>query len=219
MPSEYNYGLTNLVDRPTSEQSELSSLEMRLNVLSFSRKLIKYRPRVVCMVGKKIWDMYESVAIKAAHPSVPTNIYSVVKLERLEEEQGEAYLASSTGAGEVKPVLPSPKKPPGGSTPKAKRPKDFDWTKPRALRLPLLGESDNGHQRYCYFWVTPSTSGLERTSFPEMVERFSHLRSFLLAMKEGRLPDVDFLDINLEGLERVTNALRDAAERKSSLAR
>ncbi|WWD21337.1 hypothetical protein CI109_105821 [Kwoniella shandongensis] len=66
MMTEYNSGLTNLVDRPTSEQSELSTLEMRLNVHNLTLKFVRYRPMVVCFVGKKIWDVYESVAGKTA---------------------------------------------------------------------------------------------------------------------------------------------------------
>ncbi|WWC63962.1 uncharacterized protein I303_106568 [Kwoniella dejecticola CBS 10117] len=67
---EYKYGLTNLVDRPTSEQSELSTVEMRLNVFYLTQKFLRYRPRVVCFVGKKIWDVYEGVVRKTAVPIV-----------------------------------------------------------------------------------------------------------------------------------------------------
>ncbi|WWC91138.1 uncharacterized protein L201_006079 [Kwoniella dendrophila CBS 6074] len=65
---DYGYGLTNLVDRPTSEQSELSTLEMKLNVYNLTRKFLKYKPKLVCFVGKKIWDVYESVVVKASNP-------------------------------------------------------------------------------------------------------------------------------------------------------
>ncbi|WVF65473.1 hypothetical protein IAT40_000201 [Kwoniella sp. CBS 6097] len=68
MVDEFNFGLTNLVDRPTSEQSELSTLEMRLNVYNLTQKFLKHRPQVVCFVGKKIWDVYESVVRKTAVP-------------------------------------------------------------------------------------------------------------------------------------------------------
>ncbi|WVW79433.1 hypothetical protein I302_101402 [Kwoniella bestiolae CBS 10118] len=69
---EYGYGLTNLVDRPTSEQSELSTLEMRLNVFNLTSKFVKHKPKIVCFVGKKIWDVYESVVKKTA--TLSTNI-------------------------------------------------------------------------------------------------------------------------------------------------
>ncbi|OCF35635.1 hypothetical protein I316_02690 [Kwoniella heveanensis BCC8398] len=68
MVQEFNFGLTNLVDRPTSEQSELSTLEMRLNVYKLTQKFLKHKPKVVCFVGKKIWDVYESVVRKTSVP-------------------------------------------------------------------------------------------------------------------------------------------------------
>lgn len=58
--------MTNLVDRPTAEQNELSVGEMREAVLPFTRKLVANRPLVVCFVGKKIWDIFESVAGRTA---------------------------------------------------------------------------------------------------------------------------------------------------------
>nr|XP_018259247.1 uncharacterized protein I303_08175 [Kwoniella dejecticola CBS 10117]OBR81405.1 hypothetical protein I303_08175 [Kwoniella dejecticola CBS 10117] len=69
--TDTRYGIqTNLVDRPTSEQSELSTVEMRLNVFYLTQKFLRYRPRVVCFVGKKIWDVYEGVVRKTAVPIV-----------------------------------------------------------------------------------------------------------------------------------------------------
>jgi TDG/mug DNA glycosylase family protein len=39
---------------------------MRLNALPFTEKLLRIRPSIVCFVGKKIWDVYESVIAKSA---------------------------------------------------------------------------------------------------------------------------------------------------------
>nr|XP_019009901.1 uncharacterized protein I206_05462 [Kwoniella pini CBS 10737]OCF48682.1 hypothetical protein I206_05462 [Kwoniella pini CBS 10737] len=82
MPA-YGYGLTNLVDRPTSEQSELSTLEMKLNVFNLTKKFLKYQPKLVCFVGKKIWDVYESVISKTATP-----------IESVQEVKGQLYIES-----------------------------------------------------------------------------------------------------------------------------
>jgi hypothetical protein len=38
---------------------------MRLNVLQLTLKVQRYHPRIVCFVGKKIWDIYESVVKRA----------------------------------------------------------------------------------------------------------------------------------------------------------
>lgn len=66
LPGEYGYGLTNLVPRPTAEQAELSSHEMRLAVEPLVRKFVDLRAGVVCFVGKKIWDIFAGVAGKSA---------------------------------------------------------------------------------------------------------------------------------------------------------
>ena len=164
---------TVLVDRPTAEQSELSTAEMRLSVLPFTEKLLETRPAVVCFVGKKIWDVYESVVSKSAKMTAPRP--SMAIKEEVEEakpvldasqtrvsgaveeqemvQRGEDIKSSNTepaaGPTATGPITPRRRTP---ARPKVK----FDWTKPRPFRLP--------HQDgYTYFWVVPNTSGLERT--------------------------------------------------------
>lgn len=156
---------------------------MRLNSLPFTEKLLRFKPKVVCFVGKKIWDVYESVIRKTA--TVPT-------IAARESEAGPS-IDRPDGLGTVKieqDTLPTPppitpiKTVPNSSTPKAttirqtsngrpqaagsarrrgqeKENPQFDWTKPRPYRLPHL---NNGQvEGYTYFWVVPNTSGLERT--------------------------------------------------------
>ncbi|WRT69134.1 uncharacterized protein IL334_006118 [Kwoniella shivajii] len=82
---QYGYGLTNLVDRPTSEQSELSTLEMRLNVFNLTLKFLLHRPKIVCFVGKKIWDVYESVISKTAMPIVANRNKQMAVNESMDE--------------------------------------------------------------------------------------------------------------------------------------
>ncbi|WVR09011.1 hypothetical protein IAU60_006071 [Kwoniella sp. DSM 27419] len=100
MPDEYGYGLTNLVDRPTSEQSELSTLEMKLNVFNLTTKFMTHRPRVVCFVGKKIWDVYEVVVAKTAVPSDAT------KLEALDHDQDQPEVDDSVKVKLEREVVP-----------------------------------------------------------------------------------------------------------------
>lgn len=162
---------------------------MRLNVYTLSAKIVAHRPHVVCFVGKKIWDIYESVVLKTAGPPVavvrdeaPGSAPFLVKLEedddelvrveRVETGAEDRRDATATGvqmfrlaeSGGVKiepaasPVSPPRTKHPAtSSTPQARSKKThIDWTKPRGVRL--------AHERgYTYFWVTPNTSGLERT--------------------------------------------------------
>ena len=156
-----------LVDRPTAEQSELSTHEMRLNVLPFTEKLLSIRPGVVCFVGKKIWDVYESVVSKTA------KAVDAIPGMDVKEEQDTTTISNPTpeeevmsgGQGEdVKPTLignitSGPAPTPRRRTP-AKVKEKLDWTKPRPFRLPH--QTDDGVE-YTYFWVVPNTSGLERT--------------------------------------------------------
>ncbi|KAH9983824.1 hypothetical protein BJV74DRAFT_849421 [Russula compacta] len=55
LPGAYNLGLTNLVERPSISETELSSQEMASSVPALLAKLAHLRPRVVCFVGKGIW--------------------------------------------------------------------------------------------------------------------------------------------------------------------
>ena len=156
-----------LVDRPTAEQSELSTHEMRLNVLPFTEKLLGIKPGVVCFVGKKIWDVYESVVSKSAR------VVDASQRTEVKEEQGTTTISGPTpaeglgsgGQGEdVKPdMIDNPTSGPA-PTPRRRTPakvkEKFDWTKPRLFRLPH--QTDDGVE-YTYFWVVPNTSGLERT--------------------------------------------------------
>jgi hypothetical protein len=57
LPDVYNIGLTNLTDRPSKEAKELSVAEQEAGVLPFLRKVIRFRPRVVCFLGMNIWDL------------------------------------------------------------------------------------------------------------------------------------------------------------------
>jgi hypothetical protein len=137
---------------------------MRLNVLPFTEKLMGIKPGVVCFVGKKIWDVYESVVSKSARV-VDTGQAVNVKQEHEDSTTlSDPPPADEGQGGDVKPtMIDNPTSGPT-STPRRRTPakvkERFDWTKPRPFRLP--------HQiadglKYTYFWVVPNTSGLERT--------------------------------------------------------
>jgi hypothetical protein len=48
------------------QAAELSAHEMRLAVPSLLEKLKRYRPGLVCFVGKGIWDKFEDIVRKAS---------------------------------------------------------------------------------------------------------------------------------------------------------
>ena len=179
---------------------------MRLNVLDLTLKIQEYRPKVVCFVGKKIWDVYESVVIKTAR-SAPqfkleaNDVLLVENVKPLAEDVKALAEDVSTIMEDVKPAVEHVKlevmdvkaepveaglqptlpgaplrseiKIPLTPSPPAKKSKKipttpFQFASPRPLRLPF--PDGNG---YTYFWVSPNTSGLERTPV-------GRLRSLLL---------------------------------------
>ncbi|KAG6809033.1 hypothetical protein H0H92_001865 [Tricholoma furcatifolium] len=60
LPERFSLGLTNLVERPTAEQNELSSNEQTASVPILLEKVARYRPRVVCFLGLGIAQKFQS---------------------------------------------------------------------------------------------------------------------------------------------------------------
>ena len=56
LPELYRVGNTNIVERPTRDQSMLSRKEMEAGVPVLEAKVAQQRPQAVCMVGKSIWE-------------------------------------------------------------------------------------------------------------------------------------------------------------------
>ena len=59
---EWNVGLTNIVDRPSRSAGELSVDEVVAGVKTLRAKLLRYRPRIACFNGKRIYEVF------AGHP-------------------------------------------------------------------------------------------------------------------------------------------------------
>ncbi|QRW18050.1 major facilitator superfamily transporter [Rhizoctonia solani] len=69
LPERFRLGIvnqTNLVDRPSAEMMELSMAERRAAVPGFLQKVHKWRPKIVCMVGKGIWEDVFAYIAKAS---------------------------------------------------------------------------------------------------------------------------------------------------------
>ncbi|KAL6722354.1 uracil DNA N-glycosylase Thp1 [Lecanora helva] len=56
LPEKYSLGNTNIVSRATRDGSELSKEEMVAGAGVLDEKMRKWRPEVVCLVGKGIWE-------------------------------------------------------------------------------------------------------------------------------------------------------------------
>lgn len=60
----YKLGLTNLAHRPTAKSEQLTRAELERGVPELLKKIQKYRPRIVCFVGKQIGDTFLKVVHK-----------------------------------------------------------------------------------------------------------------------------------------------------------
>lgn len=52
------YGLTNIVARPTKEAAEISKVEYAEGAALLQEKIRKYKPAVVCFVGKGVYQQF-----------------------------------------------------------------------------------------------------------------------------------------------------------------
>lgn len=48
---KYRIGFTNMCKRPTKDQSDLTKEEIRRGVAFLKKKLVHYKPKIVCFVG------------------------------------------------------------------------------------------------------------------------------------------------------------------------
>ncbi|CAH0120869.1 MULTISPECIES: mismatch-specific DNA-glycosylase [unclassified Paenibacillus] len=55
---ELGYGFTNIVARPTRTAAEITAKEYAEGREALRRKIEKYRPRIVCFVGKGVYEAY-----------------------------------------------------------------------------------------------------------------------------------------------------------------
>ncbi|MFS0723777.1 mismatch-specific DNA-glycosylase [Paenibacillus sp. 1P07SE] len=54
--ADYGYGFTNIVARPTRTAAEITKEEYREGARLLREKLLHYRPKVVCYVGKGVYE-------------------------------------------------------------------------------------------------------------------------------------------------------------------
>lgn len=56
LPKRFSLGLTNIVERPSRNGAQLSKAEMDAGVPTLEEKVRRWRPEVICLVGKSIWE-------------------------------------------------------------------------------------------------------------------------------------------------------------------
>jgi TDG/mug DNA glycosylase family protein len=55
---EWNIGLTNMVARPSRSITDLKPEELRAGAAVLREKLLRYRPKLVCFNGKRIYEVF-----------------------------------------------------------------------------------------------------------------------------------------------------------------
>ena len=64
---QYNFGITDLVpDRPTHEAKEICDADYALAAARFRRRLVRLRPRVVCLTGKDVYRHFAGLKRSSA---------------------------------------------------------------------------------------------------------------------------------------------------------
>lgn len=112
---ELNYGLTNIVSRPTVGAADITREEYRIGREELKRKIETNRPKIVCFVGKGVyqeysckrqisWGVQERSVVRGTIDFVAPSSSGLVRM-KLEEivsiyrELNLIRLESSTGSG------------------------------------------------------------------------------------------------------------------------
>ncbi|KAI9061576.1 DNA glycosylase [Trametes sanguinea] len=170
LPDTYQLGLTNLVERPSAQVRMVFVV-----CLATTAEIVRKRPRIVCFVGKAIWESF----IKAAAPPSASNEGVVIaetkqatsssgRTETFTQVQQSAIVGKARAKGKMKA-----KPPPFGF----------------GLQPFKVVHSDpNAAVRETLFCVVVSTSGLVAGyQLPEKVQQFSSVKRCLDDMKSGDL--------------------------------
>ncbi|KAI0076151.1 DNA glycosylase [Panus rudis PR-1116 ss-1] len=178
LPQAYNIGLTNLVDRPSAEQAELSNQDMVSGVPVLLSKIARFKPRVVCFVGKGIWTVFHKEASKrvdvsSSHVSSESSSASTTPTDpSVEEDNKPAKSAKKSKAKSAKTqhVI-------------------FDWgLQPCKVVHPILEDGSAPLVPETLFFVMPSTSGrVVSHQLKDKVVLFAALRERVSEAKDMKI--------------------------------
>ncbi|KAI0674676.1 uracil-DNA glycosylase-like protein [Trametes maxima] len=158
LPDYYHLGLTNLVERPSAQAAELANEEFTAGAPVLLRKIVRKRPRVVCFVGKAIWESF----IKAVVPSPSDN------------ESGNS-MEVSTAKTSARTKATSKK------TKTSSEPFRYDLQSYKVVHI-----DPNASIRETLFFVVVSTSGLVAGyQLPEKIKQFTLLKHRVDELKHG----------------------------------
>ncbi|KAH9943535.1 uracil-DNA glycosylase-like protein [Amylocystis lapponica] len=177
LPEKYNIGLTNLVDRPSKQETELAASEFAAGVPALLQKIARFRPRIVCFVGKGIWEAFERALPKGARAGT--------------SPPPSSALAPSAGSSTDKATLV---RSPVGRRRAAKLQFKFD-VQPYKVMHP--------EGAVTLFFVTPSTSGrVTSHQLPQKTVLFALLKQRVEDLKQGRIDTSSMAAIPLPTVDR-----------------
>ncbi|THH20307.1 hypothetical protein EW146_g1012 [Bondarzewia mesenterica] len=189
LPEKYNYGLTNLVSRPSSEAAEISPAEMIASAPTLLAKIASLRPRFVCFIGMVIWKVAER-AIKTSLKPVETKLLQDEKVTSMVDGKIGAENASSSSTPSPKKKVPSSV----GLQPYKLVYNSESSTKPN-VNLETL------------FFVSPSTSGrVVQFQLPDKIKLFAELKALIDTQKLGHYESFD--SVNRGNGKHDLNAMR-----------
>ncbi|TFK85263.1 DNA glycosylase [Polyporus arcularius HHB13444] len=180
LPERFNLGMTNLVERPSAEAAELASSEFTAGAPALLRKIVERRPRIVCFVGKAIWESF----IRAAAPPSKSPHPPFAVSGSGSESTTAQILPNGIGAGGSRTPRPSPKR-----SPSAKKSKSSAVSVVYDLQpYKVVHDTPDAVVRETLFFVVVSTSGLVAGyQLPEKTKQFTLLKQRLDELKNGSL--------------------------------
>ncbi|EJD05586.1 DNA glycosylase [Fomitiporia mediterranea MF3/22] len=181
LPALYNIGIINLVDRPSSCEDELSSKEMVEGVPSLLRKVVKYKPRFICFIGKGMSERVERG----------------FKLAIARNRSSSQYF--DTSQEPARTTTPSRKRHKGASL--ARHTDNSDSADSGiGLRPFKITHADNtGPVKETLFFCSHSSSGLATSmNLQEKTDVLKQLREFVAKHKVGTLDTSTFEEVPVE---------------------
>ncbi|KAG8763653.1 hypothetical protein FRC11_014630 [Ceratobasidium sp. 423] len=175
LPERFRLGIINLVDRSSAEMTELSLAERRAAVPGFLRKVHKWQPKIVCMVGKGIWEDVFAYASKASKGRCKADGIQVEECSSQSGQRGWAELKASFEF-DIQPIclLHSPDKEEGGS-------------KGGKQRMTMDGAIGSENKQTLFF-VVPSTSTRVLThQLPDKIILFQLLKKRWEELRVGAI--------------------------------
>lgn len=217
LPQSYSMGMTNLVYRVSSEQAELSKVEMKQSVPNLLDKVTRYKPRVICFVGKGIWLIVEAVLkqLLQQHGKTVSHriaskgalaVKSEVKLEEVKLEvklEDEVKLEALDAEAKLEDVVksedeeidPDRQLPSSVTTQKKTKAKSFNWGL-QPYKFLFTKESETSAKQETLIYVMPSTSGrVVSHQLTDKVKLFKTLHDTVQNIKQGELDTSEFTPI------------------------